>query len=806
MKLSYQWLKQYVDLPDDLSMDQLSYDLTMRTVEVEGIEDLREKYQKTVVGKINSVEDHPHADKLLICQVDVGEAEDVQIVCGGSNLAVGQSVAVTLPGAKAIWHGEGAPVVIEETEIRGVKSHGMICGADELQLSALFPVEEDHQVIDLGKYNIQEDPGTALVDALGLDDYIIEIDNKSLTHRPDLWGHYGIARELAAIYKLPLRELPALDFDEDLDSYPVRIEKEDTCSRFIAVEYENIDARKSPLWLQAALLKVDVKPINLIVDITNYVMMTTGQPTHAYDEGHVAGGIVVRGGKDGEELTLLDGEEISLASHNMVIADEEKAIGLAGVMGGARDSILDSTENVVFEVANFDAQSIRKTAQEYGVRTEASSRFEKGIDSQRALQTILFANQLIADLFPEAKAIAYEDALIRETEQKTIDLSISWLSRRLGMDVDFAEVKELLEPLGFEVAAINEDDIQVLAPSFRSTGDISLMDDILEEVARMIGYENFELQAPAVTLDHAIYQKDKSLNRRIRDYLAFSCQFQEIFTYPWIKDEYIEAAGIDEDKLLKLAQPPAPDQNKLRSSLVPGLLEAGVKNIRYYDDFRIFELTQVFDGTIFELRDSGERLPAQEKQLGAACVGTDPKELFFQLKGVVESLPLYCQIDAFAFKQVNQPSWADNKAWLEIFSNGEKVGELGLISMVAKVKADLKHHDMALFILNVDKLKPFDSRSNTYYPLPLYPHVEQDISILVDENMAWETVKELVAPLVYDVRFIDEYRGKQTPEGKKSLTLRVEIASDEGTLTNEEIEEAMNKVLESLRSVGTTAR
>lgn len=806
MKLSYQWLKKYVDLPDDLSMDQLSYDLTMRTVEVEGIEDLREKYQKTVAATITQIDPHPQADKLRICQVDIGEGEDVQIVCGGSNLEVGQGVAVTLPGAKAIWHGEGDPVVIEETELRGEKSYGMICGADELELGPLFPVEEDHQIIDLGKQNIHVEAGTPLVDALGLDDYIIEIDNKSLTHRPDLWGHYGIARELAAIYGLPLKELEALDFEEDLETYPVRIESEDTCSRYIAVEYEHVDARKSPLWLQSALMKVGVKPINLIVDITNYVMMTTGQPTHAYDEGHVSGGIVVRGGKEHEDLTLLDGKELDLDSHNMVIADEEKAIGLAGIMGGAKDSILRSTENIVFEVANFDAQNIRKTAQEFGVRTEASSRFEKGIDTQRSLQAILFANYLINDLFPEAKPIAYEDALIRETKQESIDLSVSWLSRRLGKEVDYNEVSELLAPLGFEVAAVNGDDIQVLAPSWRSTGDVDLMDDILEEVARMVGYENFELKAPEITLDTAIYQKETSLSRRIREYLAFSCGFQEIFTYPWVKDEYVEAAGLEDEALLKLAQPPAPDQNKLRNSLVPGLLEAGVKNIRYYDVFRIFELTQVFDGTEFKLMESGERLPEQTKQLGAACVGTDPKELFFQLKGVVENLSLYCQIDEFTFKQVNQPSWADNKAWLEIFVGNDKVGEFGLISTVAKVKADLKHHDMALFILNVDALKPFDSRSNTYYPLPLYPHVEQDISILADDETTWAEVRDLVAPLVYDVRFIDEYHGKKTPEGKKSLTLRVEIASETGTLTNEEIEETMSKVLEALKSVGTTAR
>lgn len=806
MKLSYNWLKRYLDFPADLTMDRLSHDLTMRTVEVEGVEDLAEKYNRVIAGQILTVAPHPNADKLHVCMVDIGEEEPVQIVCGGSNLREKQWVVVTLPGAQAIWHGEGEPVIIEEVDLRGLSSYGMICGADELELGDLFPKKQAHEVIDLEAFPLELRAGEPIADLLGLNDYIIEIDNKSLTHRPDLWGHYGIARELAAIYQRELKPLPALDIHPDLPAYPVSIEDEDRCGRFMALAYDHLDDRKAPLWMQADLMKVGVKPINAIVDITNYVMLSIGQPGHAYDRDHLREGIVVRPAMEGEKLVLLDGKELVLSPANTVIADHEKAIGLAGIMGGAHDSILQSTRSIVLELASFKAQNIRKTAQEFGLRTEASSRFEKALDSQRTELALVHSHYLIKDIFPEAEETAFSDAYPRTTEEKTIEVSTAWLSTRLGKTVDRDLVDKLLSPLGFSLLDGQGDLLTIRVPSWRSTGDVEMIDDILEEVARMIGYENFELLAPKISLDRAINQKNMDLERSLREYLAFSCGFREIFSYPWLKDEYIRAAQIESDSLLTLAQPPAPDQNKLRSSLLPGLIEAAVKNLRYYDDFRIFELAQVFLPGKTSPSCPEEVLPFQERQLGACCVGSDPVDLFYTVKGLVEELPVYNQLAPFQFRHDRQPVWADPKAWLEIYSGDEKIGEFGLLSAFSKLNAGIKYQDAAIFLMNVDRLEAFDSRTNNYRPLPTYPHVVQDVSVLVDDRVNWAEVVALLEDHVQGVSFVDEYHGKRLEEGKKSITVRVELGSETGTLTNEEIEDRMKLVISQLQKLGSTLR
>lgn len=812
MKLSLNWLKKYVDLPESLTMQKLSYDLTMRTVEVEDTVDLSQKYNHIVVGKILSVQPHPAADRLRVCQVDVGMDAPVQIVCGGVNLEEGHWVVCTLPGSYAIWHGEGEPVLIEEAELRGVSSYGMIAGAAEVGLTSLFPVHEDHEIIDLttmlSEGEIDLYAGMPIADALGLNDILIEIENKSITNRPDLWGHYGIARELAAIYHVPLKKFVTVDLPS-VDHYPVAIEDAARCRRFLAAKFTGVDARKSPLWLQVALMKVDVRPINALVDITNYVMMTTGNPTHAYDADHLKGGIVVRHARDGEKLTLLDASELTLSKDDLVIADEEKAIGLAGIMGGAHDSILDQTSEIVFEAANFEAAGVRKSSQKYAVRTEASTRFEKELDTERAAMALAQMYDLLKRIFPETELVALEDAYPVQTIARVIDVSLAWLNRRLGKKVKAQEVIELLHPLGFEIAAnlVEEDTLlHISVPIWRSTGDVSMQDDILEEVARMIGYENFSLNPPEVALTGAVHQPKEDLDRRIREYLAFSCGFQEIFSYPWMKDEYIDASGMSADEALRLGQPPAPNQEKLRMSNVPNMLEAIVKNLRYFEEFSIFEAAEVYQRGEMSPSDPEEKLPIQHHELVGAIVGNDPCTLFYKLKGVLENAGRACQMPAFAFSQQNAPEWADPQAWLNMIADGQTVGAMGLLSNRARHAAGIRYQHAAIFVMNTDLLRPYDSRTNHYEPLPLYPHVLQDLSVLVKEELSWREIENAVSALAANLMFVDEYRGKQIPEGFKSLTLRVELASQEGTLTQNQIQEKMQEILAALNKIGANVR
>ena len=360
MKVSLNWIRDYVQLPADADLKKLAYDLTMSTVEVEDATDLGASFHDMVVGVINTIEQHPNADKLKVCKTDIGgRVED--IVCGGSNLREGMKVAVALPGAMCKWHGEGDLVEIKKSKLRGVDSYGMICGAVEIGLADLFPTKEEAHILDLSDFDAPA--GTPLADALDLNDIILEIDNKSMTNRPDLWGHYGIAREIAALYDLPMTQFPHFDRNvENTSGFHVTVEDAERCPRMTGTQIENVCVKPAPYWMQVRIWKTGMRPINALVDITNYVMLATGQPSHAYDSDHIAGHIIVRRAKAGETLTLLNGKELPLSTDDLTIADDAGIVGLAGVMGGAKDSILPTTSKVILEIANFQAAGIRRTA------------------------------------------------------------------------------------------------------------------------------------------------------------------------------------------------------------------------------------------------------------------------------------------------------------------------------------------------------------------------------------------------------------------------------------------------------------
>ena len=331
MKVSLNLIRKYVDLPEGLTDEQIAYDMTLRTVEVEEVENTAKKFHDIVVGEILEIKEHPNADKLRICMVDIGEEEPVQIVCGGSNLYVGEHV-VSKPGAEVVWHGQGEPVKITKTKMRGESSYGMICASTEVYLSDFFLNEGEEEIVDLKGFDCK--PGDSVADLFGMNDTVLEIDNKSLSNRPDLWGHYGIARELSAIYDAPLKELPKYELPK-VPEYSVEIKDTTKCNRYVAVEIDGIYEKTSPMWMQSLLSKVGQRPINAIVDITNYVMMAVGEPLHAFDKTHVSGEkIIVRNAKENEKLLLLDNNFIELSTEDLVICDESDAMALAGIKGG----------------------------------------------------------------------------------------------------------------------------------------------------------------------------------------------------------------------------------------------------------------------------------------------------------------------------------------------------------------------------------------------------------------------------------------------------------------------------------------
>lgn len=812
MKLSLSWIKEYVNIPENMDIKKLAYDLTMSTVEVENVEYLARRFDNMVVGIIKKIEPHPNADKLKVCRVDIGDGEIKNIVCGGVNLKVGMRVAVSCPGANVRWHGEGEAVVIKNSKLRGVESYGMICASDEIGLEDLFPVEQEAEILDLSAFDVPA--GTSLADALDMNDVLLEIDNKSMTNRPDLWGHYGIAREVSALYNLQLTDIKPFKTNV-YSNFPVEIKNSDRCRRYIAVEVSGVSVKPSSYRIQNRIWKVGMRPINALVDITNYVMLATGNPIHAFDANSISDRIIVRQAVEGEKLTLLDNKELELCSDDLVIADTEKPIALAGIMGGQKDSILPETEHILLEVANFEATGIRRAALRYDSRTESSSRFEKAIDPERCDQALALSMQCLLEAYPDMKITRYCDQYVKKLERSKINVDLKWLEKRLGKHLTNEEIQKRLDQLGFKVQ-INGDIMCVIAPSWRSTGDISIKDDIIEEVARMYGYDNFEATAFNTSFTDAINQKDKNLVRNIKEYLAFRCGIQEIYTYPWMNDIYVNAVLQEREGILRLATPPAPDMSLLRSSLLPNICEAVAKNERYFNDFSIFEEASVFfDRNYNSPYDPIEILPEQRRHIAAAFASNvkNVKELFREMKGVLEYMPRYTHMETFEFRKEIKPRWADNIVWLNIYLNNEKIGDMGLVAKKVSMECGIKNLSLMIFELDISSLKALNSRTNKFVHIAEYPVTAYDISMLFDLNIQWKDIYHTIinqtdrSLLLKDVSFVDEYTGKQIPKNKKSMTIRLMIGSDERTLTSQEIESTSNQIIRNLeKKVGAELR
>ena len=796
MRVSLNLVKKYIDLPKELTSKQIAYDLTLRTVEVESVENTSEKFHDIVVGKILEVKKHPNADSLKLCLTDIGEEEPVQIVCGGSNLYEGEFVIVSKPGSEVYWHGEGELVKIKKSNLRGESSFGMICGATEIFLKEMFPPEDEREIVDLKGIDCK--PGQNIADVLELVDTILEIDNKSLTNRPDLWGHYGIARELSAIYHLPLKPLPKFKMPEGIKKYDVEIKEPQKCQRYAAVEIDNVSVKPSPLWMQAILINTGSRPINAIVDITNFVMIAAGQPEHAFDKTHVEGEkIVVRNAQKGEKLELLDKNYIELTEDDLVICDTKEPMALAGIRGGIKDSILPETTSIVLEVANFTAKSIRKTGKRFDEKTDASIRYEKNIDTQRVDDGLSLALELFKEIFPENKITAYVDNYPVKTENEIIDVPEEFLNTRLGKTLPKETIERVLTDLGYKVEYA-KGNYHVTVPVWRSTGDVYLKDDVMGDIARLLSFESFEPVPITMSVDHAVLQRDYTLERRIKEYLALRCGFNEIFTYPWIDEKYIDASGANKEENITLVAPPSPSEKYLRTSLLPGSLEAITNNLRYFTEFKMFEIAEVFKKGEYHPSTEEETLPIQEKHLIATITGKDPKKLFYELKGVLELMPGYVHMEDITFKQGDKPSWADINVHLDILLKNKKIGEIGLLSIKTMNAAKIKRTNVAVLELNLDKLEPLDSRTNDFKHIPVLPSVEKDLSVLVPEEITWKEIENAIKNRVDGITFIEEYRGNQIPEGQKSISFKFTIDNKETTMTAEQINEKMNSIIKEL--------
>ncbi|MBI2037548.1 MAG: phenylalanine--tRNA ligase subunit beta [Candidatus Magasanikbacteria bacterium] len=803
MLISYQWLKKYVNLPDSITAEEVAARLKASTVEVENVEFQGKNLENVVVGKVLSAEKHPNADKLKLCKVDVGN-EKLQIVCGGSNVVAGMLVALAKVGAKVKWHGEGELIELKPAKIRDVESAGMICASTEIGLAELFPLKDEKEIMDIT--HLKARPGTPLAQVLGLNDSVLEIDNKSLSNRPDLWGHYGIAREVAVLFNKNLKEYKT-DKIKPGKGGAVKVEVENTklCPRYVAVAVSGVKVGPSPEWLKKSLSAIGLRSINNIVDITNFVMMDLGQPLHAFDAAKVVDTtIVVRAAKDGEEFITLDGEKRKLDSSMLMIADQSKALAIAGVMGGLDSGITDQTNTIIFESANFDAASIRHTSTKLGLRSDASARFEKSLDPSLAMPALQKAVELVLQICPGAKVAGkVVEASKFSVKQGPIMLSMGLLEKKIGTKISKKEVERILTQLGFEVKSKGEG-FAVKIPTWRATKDISIAEDLVEEILRMYGYDKIESSLPMFAINPPEENKLRKLEREVKNILANSLSYTEVYNYSFVSGEQIAKIGDDPAKYIALDNPLSKEKPYLRRCLLLNLLENLEQNQAGNNTLKLFEI-----GSVFREEDSGLRtesnkdslLPGQDTWFTAVYMEKKNNTPFWAARGVVETLSKTI-LPGIVVSKSGADGFARHPSRSAGLMMGEKnVGSLyelhpkvgsnfGLEGRVGVVKINLSF---------VADLQQFET---TYAPVPAFPAVERDLAIIVKKNIAHQDILSALLgadPLLQSVSLFDVYEGANVSAEYKSMAYHFIYRNNERTLVTEEVEKAHQKIIDILK-------
>lgn len=787
MLISTRWLARHVDL-DGLTPEQVADSLTLATAEVEGLSAFAPHLADVLVGFVQTCEPHPDADKLSVCTVDVGGEEPLQIVCGAPNIAAGQKVAVATVGT--VLPGD---FKIKKAKIRGVASQGMICSAQELELG------DDHD----GIWVLDEDAavGLGVAEALDLTDTVIEIDNKSLTHRPDLWGHRGIAAELAAIHR---RELLPLDLSlpacGDGPAFPVRIDAP-ACSRYIALGVDGVRQGQSPDWLRFLLLAVGQRPLDLLVDLSNFVMLDLGQPNHLFDRGRLSGeGIVVRMAREGERTTTLDGEERALSQEDLLICSGEEPVALAGIMGGEGSKVLPGTSDLLLEVAHFDPVSTRRSAIRLGMRSDASARFEKGLDPTLPLAAAAHLVRTLASIQPDISLPApATDVGTWSDPACEIELRGERVRRLLGLSLSDEEIADSLRRLHFGVRE-GGGVLQVSVPSGRAGKDVALEEDLVEEVGRIVGYARIPVRS--VTAEIAPPPRDdrRTLVRGIQDRLSGGARFHEVLNYSFLSDESLAALGLDDRPHVELRNPVCEGERNVRRSVLPGLLGLLERNRRRREEVRLFEIGK---GYLPERpSERGEPLEIHEVGLVWAAVpcaagARFDAGCFAGLQGVLEDLLGSVGFDAPTWEVAGDsspPAWAHpGRTLFAVLPDAagvpRPVGVLAALEPGLHRTLGLEGElatEVAAARISLDLLLDSAPRAAGYRPIPRFPSTKIDVALAVGREVG---VGDCVAAiercgkgLVVSCELFDVFSGESVGAGRRSLAFHVVLASPERTL------------------------
>ena len=804
MKISLKWLKDYIDIK--LTPHELAERLTMAGLEVTGIQTAGGTWDNIVIGEVTVVNPHPNADRLKLATVNLG-AEQVATVCGAPNIGLGQKVAFARIGAGLIDSHTGKTTVLKPVEIRGVASEGMVCSEKELGIS------DSHEGILV--LSPEAPIGTPLSDYLG--DVIFDLD--VTPNRPDCLSVIGIAREIAALTNEPLRLFPIHyeELENSIDSFAsVDIVDSDLCPRYCASLITGIKIASSPSWLQQRLNNHGMRPINNVVDITNYVMLEYGQPLHAFDYHKLGGGrIIVRRAGSGETITTLDGSERALKPDTLVIADKEEAVAVAGIMGGLDSEVTGKTDTILLESANFNQAVIRRGCSHLQVQSEASIRFDKGLNSELPLIPLKRATQLLLELAGGKAARGIIDVYPAKSEPKIVLLSTREVKRLSSLQININGILRVLSSLGFECReADSGSQISVSVPYWRS--DIKCSADLVEEVVRIIGYEKIPVTRLASPLPQqksnlSTQAQPSNLREELRSMLT-GFGFQEILTYSLVSLEKLQRLSPNSElrsQALKVANPMTREQEYLRTSLKAGLLATLAHNQKFEQaGIRLFEIGRVF-------LPRGKDLPEEKEMLSAVLSGpraevswqtrNEPLD-FFDAKGVVETILKQLALKV-SFGIGNDENLYPGKQ-AEIIVEGETVGAMGEVHPRVVQAFELSNTS---YLIEIDlvKLSGIITWAKEYKPIPRFPSVPRDIALVVDEQVSYRTVESIVAsfPLVVQVTLFDLYRGKQIAEGKKSFAIRVVYQSPSRTLTDEEVDRTQEQMLARLhQELGATLR
>ncbi|KPJ85796.1 MAG: hypothetical protein AMS17_13935 [Spirochaetes bacterium DG_61] len=831
MKLSYNWLSEYVKI-DDIDPYEIGLQLTMSTSEIEGVEEVGDELKKVVVGRIVEVKPHPNSDYLFLTKIDVGDTV-LDIVSGAPNTRKDTFIPVALRGAVL-----PGGIKVEKAKVRGVESFGIVCSEKELGVS------EDHS----GLWILDEErvdglkAGMSLSSLFPTKDYIIDIDNKSITNRPDLWGHYGFARELAAVYGRTLAPV----YDQSIidrvlranghDSLEVEIQDEKLCPRYSAIIVGGIQIRKSSYLLRRRLYTLGVRPICNIVDVTNYVMLEIGQPLHAFDATQIAEGrIIVRRAQEGEQFATLDGVERTLTSETLLITDPVKAVAVAGVMGGLNSEISDLTEKIIIEAANFNPVSIRRTAVRLGLRTEASNRFEKSLDPELTELGIVGSVFRIRQELSGSQILSpFVDANYSRRKKIEIPLNVDWVSKLLGVQVQKKKIVDILSSLQFGITEIDEENLRVSVPSFRATKDVSIPQDLVEEVGRIYGYGNIKPALPKIYNDPPHRDPVVHFTRRMKRLLAGELSMSEVYSYSFQEDSVLERFYPEKTRFLTLQNPVSKSMSKLRRNLMPGLYSMIAKNFTFKDEFSIFEVGSVY----IPGNKSGPHLP-DERQMAAGLMLRRVRQapVFLQMKGKLEVLLEKLNLNSARFEELNRASQYDpcfdleNLGDLELYHPGRRAlivngkTAFGVIAelnprLLKETGIDFNEYRVALFCIDMQMLLEEVTQAERkikYVELPRFPRVALAFAVVVDEAVPVREVHEYILShredgrcsdpsIIESAQLFDIYRGKPLDSGKKSLAFNVYYRRNDRTLTEKEANIIHEEIAMKIREHGWELR